>query len=130
MSAPADDDVPTLQLGGDDAMILDALRQVQRAVLLHPEACRAGFEALRREGRLFAQTAEGARWHARLSHSALLARAQFVAQIASFWVTEEQSEGSTPSALVEAIASAAASSGRDRLIDRLLRQLDGEASDA
>lgn len=125
MSMQPEDELPTMRIGEDEAAIVAALRQVQRALLLHPEACRDGFAALVREGRRFAQTADGARWRQRLARSELLARAHFVTQIATFWVTEEQSQGALPSALIEAIASAAVSSNRDGMIDRLLRELDG-----
>src|SRR6185503_9029264 len=101
--------------------IVDLLRDVQRAVLTHPEAARSLFGALVREGRLFAQTAEGRRWKVEVERSALLERALLVWQSATMWMLEEQEEGATPSALIDAVASAATSPGRDGLLDRLFR---------
>jgi hypothetical protein len=130
MSAPDDDDdpsVPELVIADQDQAILDLCRELQRAALTHPEAARALYAALGREGRLFAQTAEGKRWQERVSRSALLERALLVWQSATLWMTEEPAEGSTPSALIDAVAAAAASPRRDQLLDRLFRdQHEGE----
>ena len=128
MTRTPEHDLPTLTISDDDAGIVSLLRELQRAVLLHPEAARALFQALAREGRLFAQTAEGERWKQRVVRSELVSRAQLVAQSATFWLLEEERAGTTPSALVEAIAAAASKPGRDALLDRLLRELDGGTS--
>ncbi|MFI5308068.1 MAG: hypothetical protein ACHQ53_11980 [Polyangiales bacterium] len=120
-------DVPTLTISDADEQVIALLRELQRAVLLHPEAARALFRALAREGRAFAQTVEGARWKERIASSELVARALLVMQTATLFALEEETAGATPSALVDAIASAAATPGRDALVERLLRGLDGGA---
>jgi hypothetical protein len=124
MTLPSDDDIPLLAITNDDEHIVALLRTLQRAVLLHPEATRALFQSLVREGRLFAQTADGERWKQRIARSALVSRAQLVAQAASFWMLDDDQPGATPSGLVEAIASAASAPGRDELLERLLRGLE------
>jgi hypothetical protein len=121
------DDVPELVIEDRDESILALLRTLQRAVLTHPEAAQALYGALVEEGRLFAQTAEGRRWQERLEGSALLERALLVWQNASLWVTEERADGAAPSALVDAVAAAAASPARDVLLERLFRDVDGGA---
>ena len=123
-------DLPTLAIGEPDEAVTDMLRELQRAVLLHPEAARALLHALAREGRMFAQTVEGARWKQRLMRSDLLARALIVTQTATAFALDEVGPGGTPSALVDAIAAAARTPGRDVLIERLLRGGDGGDRDA
>jgi hypothetical protein len=120
MKAPLD--LPEVQLGDEADAIVDLLREVQRSVMAHPEASRAIFSALVKEGRLFAQTSEGQRWRDQIERSALLERALLVWQSATLWMLEEQ-DGATPSALVDAVASAAASPDRDVLLDRLFREM-------
>jgi len=126
MSGEALADLPTLTVGDDDEHVIALLRELQRAVLLHPEAARALFRALAREGRMFAQTADGARWKERIARSELVARASLVLQTATLFALEEEGGGTTPSALVDAVASTAAGPGRDALVERFLRGIDGE----
>lgn len=126
-TAPEGDGVPELVIEGRDDAIVSLLRVLQRAVLTHPEAAQALYGALTAEGRLFAQTAEGRRWQERLEGSALLERALLVWQNASLWVTEERPDAAAPSALVDALASAARSPRRDALLERLFRDLEGGA---
>jgi hypothetical protein len=120
-------DLPTLTIGDDDEQVIALLRELQRAVLLHPEAARSLFRAFAREGRAYAQTAHGARWKERVARSRLAARALLVMQTATLFALDEDAPGATPSALVDAVAAAAAIPGRDALIERLLRGVDGDA---
>jgi hypothetical protein len=117
-------ELPTLTIGDSDEHLTALLGQLQRAVLLHPEAARALCYALAREGREFAQTAEGARWKERIARSQLVARALIVVQTATLFALEESTAGVTPSALVDAIAAAARTPARDVVIDRLLQGRD------
>jgi len=126
MTRQASADVPTLTIGDDDEQMIALLRELQRAVLLHPEAARALFLALAREGRMFAQTREGARWQERIAKSQLAARASLVVQTATLFALEQETSGSTPSALVDVIAATAAMPGRDALVERFLRGIDGD----
>lgn len=119
------DDLPELVISHRDEAILGLLRQLQRAVLTHPEAAQALYLSLAAEGRLFAQTTEGRRWREHIATSPLLERAQLVWQNASLWMTEERADGTTPSALIDALASAAESPRRDALLERLFRDVDG-----
>lgn len=120
------EDLPELVLQDDDRAIVDLLREIQRAVLCHPEAGRALYLALVKEGRAFAQTAAGQQWKARLQRSALLERALLVWQSATLWTTEDAGDAPAPTALIDAVASAAASPRRDELLDQLFRQTDLE----
>ena len=117
-------DVPHLVLEDETEALTSALTTLQRVFLTHPEATRAAFQALVREGRQFGATQEGAQWRDRLSKSALLSRAHFVAQVASFWITSDDEPSTTPSAFVDAVAAAARSSDKDLLIDRVIRAFD------
>lgn len=124
MTGPVEDSVPELVIANQEAAIVDLLRDLQRGALLHSEAARALYEGLVAEGRLFAQTAEGKRWHDRILRSALLERALLVWQNATLFMTDEPGDGATPSALIDAVAVAAASPRRDALLDRLFRDMD------
>lgn len=126
MSQPTVEVLPTLTIRDNASAIVDLLRELQQAILVHPEAARALLAALATEGRLFAQTPAGAEWKERLRSSELVHRALLVWQTSTLWMTEEGATATaTPSALIDAIASAAASPGRDKLLDQLFRQLDG-----
>jgi hypothetical protein len=126
MTIPAPDDLPELVIADGDDAILDLLRRIQRAMLVHPEAGLALYQCFVEEGRLFAQTADGRRWKDRIGRSALVDRAMLVWQNASLWMTEEASDAVAPSALLDAVATVATSERRDALLERLFRTLDGE----
>lgn len=118
--------VPTIAIRDDSEAIVALLRELQQAVLCHPEAARALMQALAREGKAYAQTPEGAAARTQLQRSELVRRALLVWQTATLWMTEEGGNvGTAPSALVDAVASAAASPNRDKLLDQLFRQFDG-----
>jgi hypothetical protein len=124
---PETDDVPELVIASEDDSVVDLLRDIQRAALLHSEAAQAFCGALVEEGRLFAQTAEGRLWKERLARSALVERALIVWQNATMWIAEEGDAQAAPSALIDAVAAVAASPQRDVLLDRLFRGLDETA---
>jgi hypothetical protein len=117
--------VTTISIRNNEGAIVELLRELQLAILVHPEAARALMAAFTREGRAFAQTPEGAETKERLRRSELVHRALLVWQTSTMWMTEEgASAGATPSALVDAIASAARAPGRDKLLDQLFREAD------
>jgi hypothetical protein len=118
------EDVPELVIGDQETAVVDLLRELQRAALVHPEATRALFNALASEGRSFAQTSEGKRLKERILASTLLQRAALVWQNATLWITEDPERYVTPSALVDAVAAAASSSRRDVLLDTLFRSAE------
>jgi hypothetical protein len=112
---------PELVITDQHESIVELLRELQRAVLVHPEAARALFKALAAEGRVFAETAEGRHWQERVLESALLERALLVWQSATLWLSEEPDDGTTPSAVIDAVAAAARSPERDLLLEQLFR---------
>jgi hypothetical protein len=128
MITPLDASLPEIAIKDRDDTVLDLLRDLQRAALMHPEAAQALFAGLVAEGRSFAETAEGRRWKEKVARSALLERAQLVWQNATLWITERSERGATPSALIDAMAAAASSPRRDLLLDRLFRDLDEGAA--
>lgn len=123
--AATDAAVPELAITDEDEVLLALLARIQTAMLMHPEAGVALFRGLAEEGRLFAQTASGRRWRDRLCRSELLERALLVWQNVSLWMTEDTSDfAAVPSGLVDAVATVAASSSRDVLLERLFRAMD------
>ena len=125
MTGDSDDLVPELVISDQEEAIVDLLRELQRAALVHPEAAKALYGSLVSEGRLFSQTAAGRHWKDKVLGSALLERALLAWQNATLWMTEEAGDpGTTPSALIDAVVSVAASPRRDVLLDRLFRDLE------
>jgi hypothetical protein len=120
------DALPELVIADREGAILELLRELQRATLLHPEAAQGLFSSLVTEGRLFAQTSEGQRWKEKVLRSELLERALLVWQNATVWMTEESPGGTTPSALIDAVAAVAASPRRDLLLNQLFEGSDHE----
>jgi hypothetical protein len=120
------DGIPELSIGDRDAAIAALLSELQRAALVHPEAARALFTAMVREGRLYAKTEAGRRWHEKLLASDLLERANLVWQSTTLWVTENADQGATPSALADSVATAASSGRREQLLSRLFEAREGE----
>jgi hypothetical protein len=116
-----DEQVPEFVIGDDDAAILNLLRELQRGVLLHPEAARALFNGFAAEGRAYASTLEGRRCKEMILRSRLLERAAHVWHASTLWITEEPESSALPSAVVDAMASVAASPRRDELLGTLLR---------
>ena len=119
-------DVPELSVSDPEESVLALLGELQRAVLVHPEAAAALFGALTREGRAFARTSEGRRLKQVILRSALLDRAQLVWHAAVRWIPEEGEHGATPSALVDAVAAAASSPERDPLLEKLFAGARGD----
>ncbi len=105
--------------------IAQALAAVQRVLLAHPAAARAAFSALVAEGRAFAETSEGSDWQARLADAELLQRAHLVFDNVTMWLLEEDEGQLLPSALVDAMATAAGSADRELVLDQLFRELQG-----
>ena len=96
MTAPDDDLLPEVVIGDQEDAVLDLLREMQSAALVHSEATRALYRSLIQEGRLFAQTAIGRRWKDRILRSTLLERAVLIWQNATLWITEEPADTATP----------------------------------
>jgi hypothetical protein len=118
--------VPELSVSDPEQSILALLTELQRAVLVHPEAAAALFGALVQEGRSYARTTEGQRLKRVVLRSELLRRAELVWHAATQWIPEQGQDGATPSALVDAIAGAALSSERDPLLEKLFAEAQGD----
>lgn len=111
--------VPVVELGAPEDACVAILRDLQAVVLKHPVAAQAAFAMLAAEGRRFAGTPEGARWHARLAGSELIDRARLVFETSTLWMLEQQADGVLPSAYVDALFTAASQPGMEPLLDRL-----------
>lgn len=122
--------LPVIGLDTPEDEAVAILRDLQAVVLTHPVAAQAAFRALAAEGRRFARTPEGARWHARLRDSELIDRARLVFETASLWMLEHDEGGVMPSAYVDALFTAAAHPGMEPLLDRLFPRPPGESDDA
>ncbi len=101
---------------------LAGLRTLRQVALKHPRALQELFDALAREGRAYAQTAEGAVVAQKLSTREGIRRARAVWTVATLGLADEvpAPDGALPSSLVDAVAIAAAAGE----LEALLAQLD------
>jgi len=117
--APPVTDLPVADLQPPEDACVALLRDLQAVVLKHPVAAEGAFRALVAEGRRFARTPEGARWHARLSGSELLDRVRLVFETSTLWMLEHDADGVLPSSYVDALFTAASHPAMEPLLDRL-----------
>jgi hypothetical protein len=83
------------------------LRLVQRAIVKHPVAAQAIYSALVREGRAYAETAEGQALRERLVRSEAAARVRTAWEAVSFGMLEHDAKpGAIPSVLVDVFVQA------------------------
>jgi hypothetical protein len=112
-------DLPTLALDPDDDELLRVLREAQFLLLKHPVAAQGLFSALVAEGRRYAQTPAGRRWHARLSGSDLIRRGRVVWEVVTLKMLEEHAPNVLPTTYLDAMVNATASPELEPLLARL-----------
>lgn len=118
----------------------DAQREIleiaHRALLKHPLAAQAAITALVSEGRRFAATAVGRRWHARLAGSELVRRGQELWEGSGLGLFEDDPDIVLPSALLDSLLGRIAAGDVMTVIKGFWRELPeevgerGPASDA
>lgn len=101
--------------------------RARRAVLAHPAAAQALFEAFVAEGRRFAATPEGRRWRTELAGSELIRRARLVCEACALSASGERA-ATTPSDLLDAVALAMSVEGLEPVLSSLTEP--GEGADA
>lgn len=99
-----------------EASMIDALKQMERLLMLHPLAAQAAFSALVAEGRRFASTPRGEELASSLSKAPLLANLRRVWEATTLNMLEEQPTTVVPSMYVEAIFRAAKSANLEGLL--------------
>jgi len=99
--------------------IADTLRRLQRAILMHPVAAQALFYNFIEEGRVFAETNEGAAWLERLRGSELITRGRVIWDALTVRALEDDAETILPTAVLEALVKAASDGGMERLAESL-----------
>lgn len=120
MSEPARDDAA-------DRAIDRAVRQLARAVVKHPIAAQAAYQALVREGRAFAETDEGRVLRAQLARSELVARLRTAWELVTVGMLRDDAPaGAIPTVVIEALVQAVL---RDRFEARLHDALLREAAE-
>jgi hypothetical protein len=119
--------LPVLAPPDPEQELLEVVRRLQLALLVHPAAAQALFSALITEGREYARTSDGAQWLGRLTESRLLRRARVLWDVSTMKMLEEDPSRVLPSTYVESFARAA----RVQPIEPLLRALfDAGEADA
>ena len=107
-------------LAGDPSDELSALlAELRWIVLKHPLAARAAVRALIAEGRKFAATEDGARWHRRLAGSELVRRGQVVWEAGTMNALDD-GDGTLPTDLIDAFCYAATRRDLEPAVSRAL----------
>lgn len=102
---------------------LDALLlALQRAVITHPVAAQALFQALMAEGRRYARTPEGAAWARRLERSELVERTRIVWDVITLRVLEDDPDVVLPSALLDVLVQVAGRNDLEPFLSRLFER--------
>jgi hypothetical protein len=114
-AAPADD----APRSWSEKEILGLLDGAQMAMIKHPTATQAAFAALVREGRRFAETAEGKRWLDVLGASSFMRQARWVWETTSLNMLEEDAGTIVPSTYLEALLRAAEVPDLEQLLGRV-----------
>lgn len=100
----------------------DLLARLQRAILSHPVAAQALFQALVAEGRAWASTPEGALRREQLSRSELVVRSRVLWDALTVRAMEDDADTVLPSAVLEAMVKAASEDGMAALVEDLFVQ--------
>lgn len=106
-------------LSDADREIVELLRAGQVLLMKYPIAARAAIRALVAEGRRFAETPEGRAWKEDLADSDLVRRGRIVWEGCSLNLLEDHQPTQLPSALLEAVLAAAASSNLEAMLSEL-----------
>lgn len=109
---------PRVVLRDPEDELSSVISRVRRAVLAHPVAAQALFEAFVAEGRRFAATPEGRRWRAELAGSDLIRRARLVCEACALSACGERA-ATTPSDLLDAVALAMSVEGLEPVLSSL-----------
>jgi hypothetical protein len=107
---------------GPPDSVAEALRALRRVLFEYPLAAQAGFEALVREGRSFAETAEGQAWRERLAGSDAVAKGRVVWEVLTQSAFTEDAEGPMPGVILEAFSRATAVSMLEPFLSMLFEE--------
>lgn len=115
------DGIPTIELHDPEQQTLRVLRTLQAALLKHPVAAQAAFNALIAEGRAFAGTSRGQLAQAALERSSLLHRARLVFDFSTLSLLEQEPPDIMPSAYIDALFMLGSSARSDEILQELFR---------
>lgn len=127
--APArtgDERLPAVELHDFDDRAVRVVRTLQLALLKHPMAGQAAFNALLAEGRAFAKTAEGRALRAKLERSELVHRARLVFDFATLSMLEQSPPDVLPSAYVDVLFMLGANRRSDEILDKVFSREDDD----
>jgi hypothetical protein len=116
-----DDALPTVELHDFEARAVCVLRTLQLALLKHPVAAQAAFNALVAEGRKFGATAEGRELRSKLERSELVHRARLVFDFGTLSLLEHNSPEILPSAYIDVLFMLGGSERSDEVLEQLFR---------
>lgn len=119
VSHPGETVGPRLTLPSQHDPLTAILHQLSVIVLRHPVAAQAAFAALVAEGRRFARTPEGSRWHAALADSELVRRGRSLWEGSLLNLLEDDPEALLPSSIFDAIVHAASRGELGALSERV-----------
>jgi hypothetical protein len=118
---PNGDTLPTIELHDFEANAVRVLRTLQLALLKHPVAAQAAFNALVAEGRKFGLSAEGRELRNKLERSELVHRARLVFDFGTLSLLEHTPPEIMPSAYVDVLFMLGGSARSDDVLEQLFR---------
>ena len=120
-AAPRAGELPTIELHDVETQAVRVLRTLQLALLKHPVAAQAAFNALVAEGRRFATTAEGSALRSKLERSELVHRARLVFDFGTLSLLEHNPPEILPSAYLDVLFMLGGSERSDDVLQQLFR---------
>ena len=120
------DGLPVIELREPDKGMVRVLRSLQLALLKHPVAGQAVFNALLSEGRAFAQTEQGRLAKRKLEESTLLHRARLIFDFSTLSMLEDDPPEIMPSAYLDVLFMLASGDRSDEVLHRLFDENDAD----
>jgi len=118
-------------LGLPEDELTNVLERVSRLVLQHPAAAQSILYAFIAEGRRFAETEEGRRWHELLTNSEFIRRGRAFWDATHLKLIDDDPETVYPSGILDAIVQVLGRPDMQSLLMRLqLREFNGAAERA
>jgi hypothetical protein len=115
------DALPTIELHDFEARAVRVLRTLQLALLKHPVAAQAAFNALVAEGRKYGATVEGRQLREQLERSELVHRARLVFDFGTLSLLEHNPPEILPSAYIDVLFMLGGSERSDDVLEHLFR---------
>ncbi len=106
-----------------EEVIVELIRAVQSAILLHPTAAQGIYSALVHEGRRFSKTPEGDAWRSRLVGSTLVERGRTLLEVVTMGLLDEDEREGLPTRLLDVLAIAIRQGALETILGRAVSEV-------